>query len=76
MYSKMNWVHYKVRSKVHIHIDPVVPPKFCKARSLPYAMREKVGNKLQHLEDQGIITPVKYSKWAAPLIIVPVLKRQ
>ena len=59
--------------KVSIHFDPSVPPKFCKARSLPYAMREKVEKELQHLQDQGIISPVKYSKWAAP--IVPVLKQ-
>ena len=58
--------------KVSIHIDSTVPPKFCKARSLPYAMREKVEKELQNLETQGIITPVKFSKWAAP--IVPVLK--
>ena len=43
------------------------------ARSLPYAMRDKVEMELQHLQDQGIISPVKYSKWAAP--IVPVLKQ-
>lgn len=59
--------------KVSIHIDSTVPPKFCKTRSLPYAMREKVEKELQNLEDQGIITPVKFSKWAAP--IVPVLKQ-
>ena len=35
-------------------------------------MREKVEKELQNLETQGIITPVKFSKWAAP--IVPVLK--
>ena len=59
--------------KVGIHIDPSVPPKFCKARSLPYAMKGKVEAELQRLQDQGIISPVKYSKWAAP--IVPVLKQ-
>lgn len=59
--------------KVSIHFDPSLPPKFCKARSLPYAMREKVEKELQHLQDQGIISPVKYSKWATP--IVPVLKQ-
>ena len=56
-----------------IHIDSTVPPKFCKARSLPYAMREKVEKELQNLEDQGIITPIKISKWVAT--IVPVLKQ-
>ena len=35
--------------------------------------RERVGNELQRLEDQGTITLVKYLKWAAP--IVPVLKQ-
>ena len=59
--------------KVSIHIDSSVPPKFCKARSLPYAMKVKVETELQLLQDQGIISPVKYSKWAAP--IVPVLKQ-
>ena len=59
--------------KVTIYIDPTIPPKFCKARSLPYAMREKVEKELQTLEDQGIITSIKFSKWAAP--IVPVLKQ-
>ena len=59
--------------KVSIHIDPSVPPKFCKARSLPYAMRGKVEAELQHLQDQGIISLIKYSKWAVP--IVPVLKQ-
>ena len=48
--------------KVSIHFDPSVSPKFCKARSLPYAMRAKVEKELQHLQDQGIISPVKYSK--------------
>ena len=60
-------------SKASIYIDPNIPPRFCKARSLPYAMKEKVEKELQKLEAQGIISPVKYSKWAAP--IVPVLKQ-
>ena len=53
--------------------DFSVPPKYCKARSLPYAMKEKVETELQRLQDQGIILPVKYSKWAAPFM--PVLKQ-
>ena len=60
-------------SKASIYIDPNIPSRFCKAHSLPYAMKEKVEIELQKLETQGIISPVKYSKWAAP--IVPVLKQ-
>ena len=59
--------------KVSIHIDLSVPPKFCTARSLPYTMKEKVEAELQCLQGQGIISSIRYSKWATP--IVPVLKQ-
>jgi len=35
-------------------------------------MRAKIESELDHLLDEGIISPVEYSDWAAP--IVPVLK--
>ena len=40
---------------------------------LPYALRPKVEAELDRLEKSNIISPVTFSKWAAP--IVPVLKR-
>ena len=49
-----------------------VKPIYYKARPLPYAMRTKVDNELKRLEENGIIEPVKFSDWAAP--VVPVLK--
>ena len=55
-----------------IEVDASIPPKFCKARPVPYAMREKVSLELDRLLDEKIIIPVKHSKWAAPT--VPVLK--
>ena len=55
-----------------IEVDPTIPPKFCKARPVPYAMREKVSVEIDRLLDEGIIIPVKHAKWAAPS--VPVLK--
>ena len=58
--------------KVSIHVDPTVPPKFCKARPLPYSMKALVAKQLARLEHLGIIKPVTTSKWAAP--IVPILK--
>ena len=59
--------------KVTLHTDPQVTPKFFKARTLPYSLKDRVEEELNRLESLGIITPVKHSKWAAP--VVPVLKQ-
>ena len=40
---------------------------------MPYALRTKVEQELDRLEKSGIIEPVQFSEWAAP--IVPVVKR-
>ena len=55
-----------------VHIDPAVKPRFCKARTIPYAYRKMVDAELDKLVEQGILTPVQFLEWAAP--IVPVLK--
>ncbi|XP_060771407.1 uncharacterized protein K02A2.6-like [Neoarius graeffei] len=57
---------------VIIYIKEGIVPKFYKPRPVPYAMRKKVEIELERLTKLGIIEPVKFSKWAAP--IVPVLK--
>ena len=56
-----------------IQVDPTVQPRFCKARSVPYALRAKVDTELVCLEREGIIEKVTYAAWAAP--IVPVVNR-
>ena len=56
--------------KVTIYIDPSVVPKFCKARPLPYSMKEVVEKELQRLEYLGVIKPVKSLKSAAPIVLV------
>ena len=58
--------------KAKIYVDPKAKPKFCKARSVPYSMKSKVEEELRRLEKEGIIEPVEYAEWAAP--IVPILK--
>ena len=58
--------------KAKIFVDPTVPPRFCKARPVPYAMRSLVESELDKLVDQGILTPVQHADWAAP--IVPIMK--
>ena len=60
-----------VQAKIFIH--PQSTPIFHKARPVPYSLKAKVEAELNHLLEHGIIEPVRFADWAAP--IVPVLKR-
>ena len=57
-----------VEAKLHMDF----PPKFCTARSVPFALRERVERELDRLVEEGVIEPVEHSEWASPL--VPVVK--
>ncbi|XP_041863718.1 uncharacterized protein K02A2.6-like [Melanotaenia boesemani] len=59
-------------TKATIHVADKAVPRFFRPRSLPYAMKAKVDEELDRLLREEIITPVKYSEWAAP--VVPILK--
>ncbi|XP_040164705.1 uncharacterized protein K02A2.6-like [Anopheles arabiensis] len=43
---------------------------FFPKRPVAYAMRATVDKELDRLEDLGVITPVDYSDWAAPIVVV------
>ena len=58
--------------EVKLQVNTQVPPKFCKARPLPFALRQRVEKELDRLEAEQVIAPVQFSEWAAP--IVPVTK--
>ena len=45
-------------------------PVFCKAHSVPYAMKVKVEKELEWLVKQGILEPVEFAEWAAPIVAV------
>ena len=53
-----------------IHINPDVVPRFCKARTVPYALRAKVEEELERLVELGVIEPVQFADWAAPIVLV------
>ena len=55
-----------------LYVDETVQPRYCKPRPVPLAMRAKVESELDRLQEEGVIRPVEFSEWAAP--IVPVLK--
>lgn len=56
---------------VMIHFNPGSVPKFYRPRSVHFAMRSKVEAEINRLLNENIITPVKYSEWAAPVVPIP-----
>ena len=56
--------------KASIDVDPKAKPRFCKSRSIPYAMRDLVTKELQRLVSEGILEPVQFSDWASPIVAV------
>ena len=53
-----------------LRVDPSTKPIFCKARHVPYALREKVDKELGRLESLEIIESIQYSKWTEPDVAV------
>ena len=58
--------------KFSIKVNEDVKPVYCKPRVIPYTLRTKVEKELERLQEEGAISPITHSNWAAP--IVPVLK--
>ena len=56
-----------------LHVSSGAKPRFHRPRSIPYAPRWRVDQALEKLLYEGILEPVQFSEWAAP--IVPVEKR-
>ena len=57
-------------SEVSIPVDESTHPRFYKARPLPYALRERVDQEIDCLIHLEVMSPVKQSRWAAPVVLV------
>ena len=55
-----------------IYVDPTARPQFFRPRPVPYSMRSLIEQELERLVQSGVLKPVQFADWAAP--IVPVLK--
>ena len=53
-----------------IHVEPGSTPQCCKARPVPFALRGRVEQELDHLYESGVIEPVEFAEWAAPIVLV------
>ncbi|KAF2905830.1 hypothetical protein ILUMI_00336, partial [Ignelater luminosus] len=51
--------------------DENVTPIFCKARPVPYAIKDAVEKELKRLVHTGVLKPVTSSEWASPVVVVP-----
>ena len=60
-------------TQAKIYVYPGATPKFVNARPVPCELKAKVEQELDCLQNDGIISPVGFSEWAAP--IVPVVKQ-
>ena len=57
--------------KASLTLKENAQPKFCKARPVPYALKERVEKELDRLESEGITQKVDHSDWATPIVAVP-----
>ena len=46
-------------------------PQFYRARSVPFALKDKIEEELNRLERTGVIVSVPSSEWATPIVAVP-----
>lgn len=51
-------------------VRPGAEPIFCRARPLPFALRERVDAELDAMLRTGVIEPVERADWATPLVVV------
>ena len=57
--------------KAKLQMKPDSQPKFHKPRTVPFAIRDAVGEELDRLEAGGIAERVNHSEWGAPIVAVP-----
>lgn len=58
------------RNEASIVMMENVIPVFCGAYTVPYGQRERVQKEIERLVNNNILSPIKYSRWASPIVIV------
>ena len=56
-------------TEAKIYVDPSASPKFMKPRPVQYALKAKVEKEVDRLQNKGIISPVEFTEWAAPIVV-------
>ena len=58
--------------EVTMKIKSDARPKFCRARPIPHAFKDRIEKKLERIVTEGILELISHSDWAAP--IFPIIK--
>lgn len=58
------------KTTAHLVVKPGRQPVFRPPRPVAYAVRHLVEDELRRLQDANIITPVNYTDWAAPVVVI------
>jgi len=58
------------KTKANLQTKPDAQPIFRPKRPVAYAVQQLVETELQRLQESGIIEPVNYSEWAAPIVVI------
>nr|XP_049466943.1 uncharacterized protein K02A2.6-like [Anopheles coluzzii] len=58
------------KTKVKLFLKPNVKPVFCPKRPVPFNTIALVDAELSRLQSLGIITPIDFSEWAAPIVAI------
>ncbi|XP_065074184.1 uncharacterized protein K02A2.6-like [Ochlerotatus camptorhynchus] len=58
------------KAQVKLYLKPDARPAYCPKRPVVYAALAKVDAELERLQQNGIISPVQFSDWAAPIVVV------
>ncbi|XP_065085289.1 uncharacterized protein K02A2.6-like [Ochlerotatus camptorhynchus] len=58
------------KAQVKLYLKPDARPAYCPKRPVAYAALAKVDAELERLQQNGIISPVQFSDWAAPIVVV------
>ncbi|XP_062711287.1 uncharacterized protein K02A2.6-like [Aedes albopictus] len=58
------------KTKVKLFLKPNAKPVFCSKRPVPFNTVPLVDAELTRLQTLGIITPIDFSEWAAPIVAV------
>ena len=59
------------RFRAHLTLKEGVKPKFCRPRSVPFAIKETVAREIDRLEENGTLRRVEHSEWGTPIVPVP-----